>query len=82
MAGERHPVAFLLGAAVGGAIGAVYGLLNARRPGAETRADLTERWHDVEEQTAQGIAQAESELRDRLTLDQLAREGRDGPALA
>ena len=56
MAKERHPVAFLMGAAIGGAVGAVYGLLNAPRAGAETRSGLTERWHDVEERTEQGIA--------------------------
>lgn len=66
MAKERHPVAFLVGAAVGGVIGGVVGLLNAPRPGPETRARLTERWHDVEERTAQGIARVESGVHDRL----------------
>lgn len=69
MAKERHPVAFMLGAAVGGAIGAVFGLLNAPRPGEETRLSLTERWHDVEERTAEGIAQVETEVRERVGLD-------------
>jgi len=67
MAKERHTVAFVFGAALGGAIGAVYGLMNAPRPGADTRADLTERWHDVEERTAQEIANVESEVRDRIS---------------
>lgn len=66
MAKDRHTVAFVIGAALGGAVGAVYGLLHAPRPGVETRADLTERWHDVEERTAQEIANLESEVRDRL----------------
>jgi gas vesicle protein len=66
MARERHTVAFVIGAALGGAIGAIYGLVNAPRPGAATRADLTERWHDVEERTAQEIALIESEVRDRI----------------
>ena len=35
-------------------------------PGADTRADLTERWHDVEERTAQEIANLETEVRDRV----------------
>jgi gas vesicle protein len=70
MAKERHPVAFLVGAAVGGVVGGLCGLLNAPRPGAETWARLTERWHDVEERTAQGIAHADNELRDRLSPDQ------------
>jgi gas vesicle protein len=69
MAKERHPVAFLVGAAIGGALGGVVGLLNAPRPGAETRARLTERWHDVEERTAQGLASLETEVRDRLGGD-------------
>ena len=66
MAGERHPIAFLVGAVVGGVIGGVVGLLNAPRPGPETRAQLTERWHDVEERAAQEIARVESEVHDRL----------------
>ena len=48
-----NPVLTIGGAAIGGAIGAVVGLLNAPRPGIETRTDLTERWHDVEERTAE-----------------------------
>jgi gas vesicle protein len=66
MARERHTVAFVIGAALGGAVGAIYGLLNAPRPGAATRAELTERWHDVEERTAQEIAQVEQEVRERI----------------
>jgi gas vesicle protein len=63
---ERHTVAFIFGAALGGAIGAVFGLMNAPRPGSETRADLTERWHDVEERAAQEVANLETEVRDRV----------------
>jgi len=66
MAKERHPIAFVVGAALGGAAGAIYGLMNAPRPGADTRADLTERWHDVEERTAQEIANLETDMRDRF----------------
>jgi gas vesicle protein len=66
MAKERHTVAFVVGAALGGAIGAVFGLMNAPRPGAQTRADLTERLHDVGERTAHEIANLESEVRDRV----------------
>jgi gas vesicle protein len=66
MAKERHTVAFVVGAALGGAVGAVVGLMNAPRPGADTRADLTERWHDVEERAAQEIANFETEVRDRV----------------
>ncbi len=69
MARERHTVAFVVGAALGGAVGAVFGLLNAPRPGADTRADLAERWHDVEERTAQEIANLETEVRDRIAPD-------------
>lgn len=69
MAKERHAVAFVMGAAIGGAIGAVYGLLNAPRAGDETRATLTERWHDVEERTAQEIANLETEVRDRVATE-------------
>ena len=66
MAKERHTVAFVVGAMLGGTIGAILGLMNAPRPGAQTRADLTERWHDVSERTAQEIANLETEVRDRL----------------
>lgn len=69
MAKERHRVAFVLGAALGGAVGAIFGLLNAPRPGLDTRIDLTERWHDVEEQTAHEIANLETEVRDRLASE-------------
>jgi hypothetical protein len=66
MAREGHPTAFIVGAALGGALGAVYGLLNAPRPGPHTRAALTERWHDVEERAAEQISQVETELRERV----------------
>jgi gas vesicle protein len=69
MAQERHAVAFVIGAAVGGAIGAVFGLMNAPRPGVDTRANLTERWHEVEERTAQEFANLETEVRDRFAHD-------------
>jgi gas vesicle protein len=59
MAKERHTIAFVVGAALGGAIGAIYGLMNAPRPGVQTRADLTAR-------TAQEIANLETEVRDRV----------------
>ena len=75
MARERHTVAFVVGAALGGAIGAVVGLMNAPRPGAETRADLTERWHDVEERAAQEIANLETEARDRVAPETPAHGG-------
>lgn len=79
MAKERHPVAFLLGAAIGGAVGAVYGLLNAPRAGAETRSDLTERWHDIEDRTEQSIAEIETQVNERV--DQIVGSATmDGPA--
>ena len=79
MAKERHPVAFLLGAAIGGAVGAVYGLLNAPRSGAETREDLTERWHEIEDRTEQSIAEIETQVSERV--DQMVGSATmDGPA--
>jgi gas vesicle protein len=66
MVKERHTIAFVVGAALGGAIGAVYGLMKAPRAGAQTRAELTERWHDVGERSAQEIANLETEVRDRV----------------
>jgi gas vesicle protein len=86
MAKDRHTVAFVIGAAVGGAIGAVYGLMNAPRPGVDTRANLTERWHDVVEGTAEEIANLDTEVRDRIAPE-WSPKGRidvrvDGPARA
>jgi gas vesicle protein len=75
MARERNTVAFVIGAAVGGAIGAIYGLMNAPRPGVDTRANLTERWHDVEERAAEEFANLESEVRDRFAADSPPRGG-------
>ena len=85
MAKERHTVAFVVGAALGGAVGAIYGLMNAPRPGAATRADLTERWHDVGERTAQEISNLETDVRDRVAPE-WSSQGRidvrlDGPAV-
>ncbi len=82
MARERHAVAFVLGAAVGGAIGAIYGLLNAPRAGMETRLDLTERWHDVEQRTAREIADLESDVRDRIATEWAPRGGFEKPVRA
>lgn len=69
MATERHPVAFLVGAAIGGLFGGYYGLRHARRPGAETWARLTERWHDVGEQAGQTIAQFDNTVRGRVSAN-------------
>ena len=81
MAKEQYPVAFLLGAAVGGAVGAIYGLLKAPRAGAETRAGLTERWHQIEDQTEQSIAEIESQVNERV--EQIVGSATmDGPARA
>lgn len=41
MANERHDVAFVAGAIVGSAVGAVYGLFSAPQAGWRTRADLS-----------------------------------------
>ena len=86
MAKERHTVAFVIGAALGGAVGAVYGLMNAPRSGTDTRASLTERWHDVGDRTAQEFANLETEMRDRIAPEWTS-QGRidvrvDGPARA
>ncbi|MDQ2652212.1 MAG: YtxH domain-containing protein [Chloroflexota bacterium] len=69
MAKERHSAAFVFGAILGGAVGAVLGLMKAPRPGAETRFDLSERWHDVEELAAEEIVNIETEVRDRLASE-------------
>jgi gas vesicle protein len=79
MAKERHPVAFLLGAAIGGAVGAVYGLLNAPRAGIETRADVTERWHQLEDQTEQSVAEIETQVTERVSQI-VGSATMDGPA--
>lgn len=66
---QDHSVAFVVGAILGGAIGAVFGLMKAPRPGAETRFDLKERWHDVEELAAEEFVNIETEVRDRLASE-------------
>ncbi|MBW3631815.1 MAG: YtxH domain-containing protein [Chloroflexi bacterium] len=86
MAKERHTVAFVIGAALGGAIGAVYGLVNAPRPGADTRAGLTERWHDVSERAAAETTNLDTDVRTRIAPE-WSPQGRigvrvDGPARA
>lgn len=82
MANERHAVAFVFGAALGGAIGAVYGLLNAPRAGIETRVELTERWHDVEQRTAEELADLESDVRDRIATEWSPKGSFERPARA
>ena len=66
---DDHSVAFVVGALIGGTVGAIYGLLKAPRPGVETRFDLTERWHDVEELAAEELVNIETEVRDRLASE-------------
>ena len=44
MADERHDVAFVVGALLGGVAGAVYTLFNAPQAGADTRAQLAEQF--------------------------------------
>ena len=66
MAKERHRTAFVVGAILGGAVGAVLGLMKAPSSGAETRFDIGERWHDVEELAAEELVNIETEVRDRL----------------
>ncbi len=66
---EDHSVAFVVGAILGGAVGAIFGLMKAPRPGAETRFDLKERWHDVEELAAEEFVNIETEVRERLASE-------------
>ena len=73
MAGERHDAAFIVGAVLGGLAGAGGPLFWAPQSGAQTRAQLTERWHDANERLVQGIAALDARARDLLGQD-------DGPA--
>ncbi len=73
---EDHSVAFVVGALIGGTVGAIFGLMKAPRPGVETRFDLTERWHDVEELAAEELVNIESEVRDRLASEWAPRTAR------
>lgn len=65
-ANDRHTAALVAGLLIGGATGAVYGLLNAPRPGAATRAALEAGWNDLLELTAEGIAALDNRVRARL----------------
>jgi hypothetical protein len=53
---QRHDVAFVIGAILGGAAGAAYGLLNAPDAGARTRALLTERGDRLAQRLADASA--------------------------
>lgn len=54
MVDERHDTAFVVGALVGGAIGAVYALLNAPQSGQRTRSQLTGQVDAVTQQALNG----------------------------
>jgi gas vesicle protein len=69
MAKDRHVVAFLVGAALGGAAGAVYGLLHAPGRGDELWAAWTERWQEVGDLAADAMARREAAEIDRLVVD-------------
>ncbi|MFN8590710.1 MAG: hypothetical protein U0031_04540 [Thermomicrobiales bacterium] len=69
MTNEKHVVAFLVGAAVGGALGGLVALMNAPRPGAETWARYMERWHDIEERTAQQLANVDQQVSERVRFE-------------
>lgn len=66
---QDHSVAFVVGALIGGLAGAVWGLLNAPRPGRETRFDFEERWHDVEELAAEELVNLNADVRSRLASE-------------
>ena len=69
MAAERHHAAFVVSAVLGGLAGAGGALFWAPQAGAETRAQLVERWHDANERLAQGIAALDARARDLLGQD-------------
>lgn len=63
---ESHGGTFVLGLLLGGAAGALYGLLNAPNRGADSRAGLAGIWQDAVELTAEGLAEADNRVRSRL----------------
>jgi len=75
VAAERHDAAFIVGAVLGGLAGAAGALFWAPQAGAQTRAQLGERWRDSTERLTQGIAGLETRARALL-----GQEDEAGPA--
>jgi hypothetical protein len=75
VAAERHDAAFIVGAVLGGLAGAAGVLFWAPQAGAQTRAQLGERWRDSTERLTQGIAGLETRARALL-----GQEDEPGPA--
>ena len=67
MANERHDAAFVVGALLGGLAGGAYCLWVAPQAGAETRAELAQRWNVVAERLAQGVATIDAGARRAVT---------------
>ena len=63
VADERHDVAFVVGAILGGVAGATYTLFNAPQAGAQTRAQLAERRDAIAERLATAIAEVDGRVR-------------------
>ena len=63
MANERHDAAFVVGALLGGLAGGAYSLWVAPQAGAQTRAELAQRWNLVAERLAQGVASIDAGAR-------------------
>jgi gas vesicle protein len=63
VAAGRHETAFIVGAIIGSAAGAVYGLLNAPQTGWRTRADLSGYAEEMGDRLAARVETARSELR-------------------
>lgn len=68
MAEERHDVAFIVGAALGGIAAAAATLLSAPRSGAATRADVTSRFSMVSERVSDFVGSNDDEVRKRLVV--------------
>ena len=67
MADQRHDAAFVVGAILGGLAGAAAVLFRAPQSGAQTRAQLAERWNAAAEQAAQAVAAADGRARELAT---------------
>lgn len=80
MARERHDTAFVVGAALGGVAGAVWGLLNATTTGAEARRDLRRRLDTAADRLVVAAAAAEVAARTRLARRDVGTTGTAGMA--
>ncbi|HYO29148.1 MAG TPA: hypothetical protein VER37_01090 [Thermomicrobiales bacterium] len=79
---DRHGTAFVVGAALGGVVGAVWGLLNAAETGEQARAGLGRRLDAGADRLVLAAADFEVTARQWLARRDLAPRGGEAPEFA